>query len=216
MMIVKKLLLLGFLTLLVQFHSWGQNQDEVIQLSGFVLTQEGEDILPVPFVNIAVLNTSRGTYSNENGFFSLPVRKGELIIFSAIGFKTVEYSVPDTLEGDWHTIGQVLEVDSLNLPEIVVYPWPSRENFRVEFLAMEINDGLQERALANLQPYTMNEMLEYLPRSGREIAKVYFNNQAIQNYSAGQYRPMPIFNAVSWQKFIKAVKNGDFKNKKDK
>ncbi len=196
--------------------SFAQDKKDVIQVSGFVFTQQGEDdILPVPFANIAVLNTTRGTYSNDNGFFSIVVRKGELLVFSALGFKTVEYLVPDTIEGDWLTIGQVLEKDILNLPTVEVRPWPSRENFRVEFLAMEVTDELQERALANLEPYTMQDLMENLPRSGRETAQIYFNNQAIQNYSSGQMRPMPIFNPISWAKFIKAVKNGDFK-KKDK
>lgn len=194
----------------------GQDRNDVIQISGFVFTQEGENILPVPYANIAVLNTTRGTYSNENGFFSIVARKGETLVFSYLGLATEEYIVPDTLSDNWLTVGQVMVKDSINLPEITVYPWPSRENFRVEFLDMDITDELEDRALANLEPYTMDFLRENLPRSGTETAQVYFQNQSIQNYSAGQLKPMPIFNPISWQKFIKAVKNGDFKKKKNK
>lgn len=207
----------SILVLIIGLSVWSNAQDkkDVIQVSGFVFTQEGDEILPVQYANIAVMNTTRGTYSNDNGFFSIAVRKGELLVFSALGFKTVEYLVPDTIDGDWLTIGQVLEKDILNLPTVEVRPWPSRENFRVEFLAMEVTDELQKRALANLEPYTMKNLMENLPRSGRQTAQIYFNNQAIQNYAVGQIRPMAIFNPISWSKFIKAVKNGDFK-KKDK
>ncbi|MCB9319851.1 MAG: carboxypeptidase-like regulatory domain-containing protein [Lewinellaceae bacterium] len=188
---------------------------KVHQLSGFVVTDDGEDIRPLELVNVAIVGTNRGTFTNEVGFYSLPVQPGETVDFSFLGYKSVRYTIPDTIQQDYIFYYLNLLHDTLNLPEIVVLPIPSRENFKVEFLALQVNDDLQERAIENLKPYTMNLMMATLPHSGREVSKVYFNQIAIQNYSAGQYRPQPIFDPLAWQRFIKYIKDGKFKKKKD-
>ncbi|MCB9270302.1 MAG: hypothetical protein H6561_12190 [Lewinellaceae bacterium] len=187
---------------------------KVHQLSGFVVTDDGEDIRPLELVNVAIVGTNRGTFTNEVGFYSCRCSRGDsrlLLPGLQIG------ALHDT---GYHPAGLHfyylnLLHDTLNLPEIVVLPIPSRENFKVEFLALQVNDDLQERAIENLKPYTMNLMMATLPHSGREVSKVYFNQIAIQNYSAGQYRPQPIFDPLAWQRFIKYIKDGKFKKKKD-
>jgi hypothetical protein len=81
--------------------SWSVNGQKghlgPIQLSGVVVTQEKGQPVKMPYVTIAVEGTSRGTYTNWDGFFSLVVEKGETIVFSYVGYKTVRYQIPDTL-----------------------------------------------------------------------------------------------------------------------
>ncbi len=204
-----------FLLLTLSLNAQDQRQKpNVYQIAGFVITQSGEeDILPVPFANIGIVGTARGTSSGEDGFYSLVVKAGDVLEYSALGYKNVRFVAPDTLIKDFLDVNQVLEKDTLYLPTVTVLPIPSRENFKVEFLAMEVNDELQARALENLKPYAMGILMEGLPISGREASMVYFNQVAIQNYSAGQMKPMPIFNPIAWAKFIKLVKDGKLKKK---
>lgn len=214
-MAVKKISATLFLCLVSLAVIYGQRESlRVYQMSGFVITQSGPDLEPISYANVAVVGTSRGTATNNEGFYSLVVKVGDVVEFSALGFKSVRYTVPDT-NLQWLYVNEVLEKDIINLPEITVLPIPSPQNFKVEFLAMKVDNDLQARALENLQPYTMAQLAKYLPYSGRELAPVYFNQIAIQNYSAGQYKPMAIFNPLAWQKFIKYVKEGRFKNKKE-
>ena len=49
--------------------------------------------------------------------------------FSYYGYKTSSYIVPDTLEENRYSIIHMLQQDTINLPEVTVYPWPSREDF---------------------------------------------------------------------------------------
>lgn len=214
-MLVKKIIASILFSWCMITLSFGQRESlRVYQMSGFVITQSGPDLEPIAYANVAVVGTSRGTATNNEGFYSLVVKAGDLLEFSALGFKSVQYMVPDT-NLQWLYVNEVLEKDPINLPEITVYPIPSPQNFKIEFLAMKVDNELQARALENLQPYTMAQLAKYLPYSGRELAPVYFNQIAIQNYSAGQYKPMAIFNPLAWQKFIKYVKEGRFKNKKE-
>lgn len=189
----------------------------LIQFSGQVVTEfQNGEIGPVPFVNIFIEDQSyRGTYADESGFFSIVAETGETVVFSSLGFKTEKFTIPSDLEGNRYSVFQFLSPDTIDLPEAVVYPWPSRKHFKIEFLAMNVDDELQNTALENLNPETMARLAETLPPDGREAVDFYFKQQAQTYYSYGQFQPMNIFSPLAWSKFFKALKRGDFSNEKN-
>jgi hypothetical protein len=205
-----------FLFAIFLFVGWAvaQAQDEennLVQLSGLVLDGTTEELIPVPYANILVQDKDRGTYSDFNGFFSIVVEKGDVIVFSSIGYKTVEFTVPDTLSANRYSVVQLMTQDAYNLPETVVFPWPSREHFRLEFLAMDVTPELQERASENLAEESLAQMRNEVPTDGVENANYYLRQQSRQYYYIGQRPPMNIFSPVAWKQFFDSWKNGDFK-----
>jgi hypothetical protein len=103
--------------------------------------------------------------------------------------------------------------DVINLPETVVFPWPSREHFRLEFLAMDVTPELQEMAAENVAEEALQRMRSEVTRDGRENANYYLRRQTNQYYYIGQRPPMNIFSPVAWKQFFDAWKRGDFKRK---
>lgn len=202
----------------IGFHelsAQGFVDSNLVQFSGMIVTDQKNEPLPIPYAHVGVENTRRGTYADRNGFFSLVVQKGESLVFSAIGFKTAHYKVPQDLTDNRYSIFQILYVDTLSLPETVIYPWPSRENFKLEFLALDVSDKMREIAAKNLADNAMANLRNSLPRDGRETYGSY-QQQVVQNYYyAGQYRPINLFNVVAWKKFFDAWKEGKFKKKKE-
>lgn len=195
-----------------------QNEDinaELIQFSGLVLDGSDDQLLPVPYTNVAVIEEGRGTYTDWNGFFSIVVKRGQVVEFSAVGYETVEFTVPDTLSDNRYSIVQLMTQDVYNLPETVIFPWPSREHFRLEFLAMDISNELQRRALENVAEESLSKMRNIVKRDGNENADYYLREQARNYYHLGQAPPMNIFNPIAWKQFVDAWKRGDFKNKKE-
>lgn len=192
----------------------GVRDTSVVQLSGLVVEEVHGSFMPVPYVNIYFKGTDRGTWSGEDGFFSIVGRKGETVVFSSIGYKTVEYPIPDTLKGNRFSIFQLLTKDTVLLPETVIYPWPSREHFKVEFLAMDITNELEERAQENLSERVLAQLLENLPADGNTSADLYLRQQANSYYYEGQIKPITLLNPMAWVEFIQALKRGDFKKKK--
>lgn len=193
---------------------WAQEQEsDVIQFSGLVLDGTYEDLLPVPFANVFIRESSRGTYSDFNGFFSIVAKKGQKVEFSAVGYKTVEFVIPDTLEGTRYSMVQLMTKDTLNLPEAVIFPWPSRENLRLEFLAMDVESEMQRRAMENLSTDKLLEMRNKVGMDANENADYYLRKQSKSYYYIGQTPPMNIFNPISWKQFFDAWKRGDFKKK---
>lgn len=204
--------LLG-LSLTLETDVFSQQADEprVIQFSGQVFTEIDNELAAVPFVNIAIKGTSRGTYSDYEGFFSLVAREGEVVIFSALGFETIEYEVPTDLWSDRYTLIQMMTKDTLTLPETVIYPWPSRKYFDIQFLAMDVSNELQRRAAANLSEEAMARLREDLPADGGETSSLYFRQQSQAYYHQGQFKPMQILNPMAWKQFIDAWRDGKFR-----
>lgn len=192
-----------------------QQKPNLIQLSGLVL--DGSDdahLVPVPYANIYVLGKWRGTYSDFNGFFSLVVERGDSLEFSAVGYKTVKFAVPDSLVDDRYSMVQLMTRDTVNLPTAVVFPWPSKEHFKLEFLAMDVSSEMQERAMRNLANERLQQMQYGVVMDANENADYYLRQQANANYYIGQTPPMNIFNPFAWKQFFDAWKRGDFKRKK--
>ncbi len=209
--------IMGSLVLLLTI--WGQRvfsqnarDTNLVQFSGVVMTSDTDTLIPLPFVNIQVVGSPRGTYTDFDGFFSIVAAKGDTIGFSAVGFKRVDYVIPDTLHTDRYTIYQLLPKDTLMLPETVVYPWPSREHFRLEFLALDTETQLDKNIIESLSKKNINRMLVLLPVDADEVAKAYFKEQQKKLYYAGQV-PSPI-DPMAWIRFFKAWKAGKFKKKK--
>lgn len=187
---------------------------DLVQFSGMVLDGTNQELIPVPYTNVLVKGKGRGTYTDFDGFFSIVAEKGDEIEFSAIGYKSVTFIIPDSLEDNRYSLVQLMTQDAVNLPETVVFPWPSKEHFKLEFLAMDVTSNLQRKANVNTASDVLAQMREEVINDGQENANYYLRQQSKEFYYIGQAPPMNIFNPIAWKGFFDAWKRGDFKNKK--
>lgn len=193
-----------------------QKDDSLIQFSGLIMTEADGRLVPVPYATVAIPQKRRGTYADYRGFFTLVVEKGDKIRFSCVGLEPVTVSIPDTLTQERYAIVQLMTQDTMLLPELVIFPWPSREHFKIEFLKMDVTPELQRRAAENLANEYLAEARknpEMIPYGGKESANFYLRQQAREYYYIGQTPPMNIFSPLAWGQFFKAWKEGKFKKK---
>jgi len=193
-------------------------KDELlIQFSGMLITEADGRLLPVPYATVFLPKKSRGTYSDHRGFFTIVVEKGDKVRFNCIGFEPVTITIPDTLTQDRYSIVQMLAQDTIMLPTTVIFPWPSKEHFKIEFLKMDVTPELQREATKNLANEYLTEARknpDIVPYSGRESANFYLRQKSREYVYIGQTPPMNIFSPLAWSQFFKAWQNGDFKKKK--
>ena len=192
-----------------------QNGEELVQFSGMVLDGGNEQLYPIPYATVLIRNDGRGTYAGLDGFFSIVAHKGDTLVFSALGFNEFEYVVPDTLKDDKYSYVALLSQNSIDLPAAIVFPWPSRDHFKLEFLAMDVTPELQQIASENLSADKLEKLRETVPASGAENGSYYLRQQARQTYYIGQRPPMNIFSPIAWKQFFDGWKRGDFKKKQD-
>jgi len=194
-----------------------QRVNDLVQFSGVVVT--ADSLRAVPFARIAVTNTGKSTTSDYWGFFYIVVQKNDLVSFSAVGYKSGLFRIPDTLTQNRYSLIQVMSSDTIMLTETVIYPWPSKEQFRHAFLTLRIPDDDIEIARRNLAYMEMREIYgrNYDPEKyGFTPGQSYHNYmgaQADKLYYRGQTMPNNLLNPIAWAKFIQAWKRGDFKRK---
>jgi hypothetical protein len=212
------LILLLFSLLFSPETTFSQRQDKgLVQFSGIVVT--ADSLRPVPFTSIRVEKTGKGTTTDYWGFFSVVVQKSDLITFSALGFRTVHFHIPDTLRENRYSLIQVMSSDTIMLSETVIYPWPTKEQFKQAFIKMAIPDDDEEIARKNLAVMDMRDRdpKNYDPEkfgmNGGQNYRNYVDRQVDRMYYAGQTMPNNLLNPIAWAKFIKAWKRGDFKKK---
>ncbi len=194
-----------------------QDSSRVIQFSGVVVTQdEFGEMVPLPYTSISVFGTSRGTYAEIDGFFSVVAEVGDTIVFTRVGFAEVRHEISDTLESNYYSWYQIMSRDNVLLPEAVIYPWPSREHYKIEFLALDVSDELRQRAEENLAQEVLSRLKHSVAVDGTEAFALSMENRVQEFKYSGQYKPQNIFNVAAWAQFIKAWKRGDYKRKKKK
>lgn len=201
-------------SLLAQVNGRTPNSD-LVQFSGMILDGSTQQLYPIPYAAVGIKGESRGTYANLEGFFTIVATKGDTVLFSALGYKDVEYIIPADLEDDQYSLVQLMTQDAINLPTTVVFPWPSREHFKLEFLAMDVTPELQTRAAENLSADKLEELRSTVATDGAENANFYLRQQSRQTYYIGQRPPMNIFSPVAWKQFFDGWKRGDFKKDRD-
>ncbi|MCE2772079.1 MAG: hypothetical protein LW750_01340 [Bacteroidetes bacterium] len=184
---------------------------KIIQFSGLLL--DADSLYPIPYAAVVIRNTTRGEYSSATGFYSLVVQEKDTVDFYALGYKRGSFVVPDTFTTSTFNHVQALQLDTILLREMVVYPWPSREKFKTEFLSMEVPSDDLDRARKNLARAEMIQAIQQVSMDGGMAYRAKMDQQVQRNYYAGQYVPNNLMNPLAWSKFIQAVQNGEFRNR---
>ncbi len=189
-----------------------KKEKKLIQFSGIVVTSDS--LGHVPFASVMIKGTKKGAISDYFGFFSFVAEAGDVIEFSALGYKPASYLIPDSLKLSRYSWIQVLNTDTIYLSETVITPWPTIEQFKKTFVETKIPNDDMQRALKNLDLAEMKERAINLPMDGSMNYKNYIDKQVYKNYYNGQYMPNNLLNPFAWAQFIKAWKEGKFKQKK--
>ena len=197
-----------FLTSFFLTNAFAQ-RDSLVQFSGLLVSSDSLEA--IPYATVFIKNSNRGAVSNSKGFFSLVAQAGDTVLFSSIGYQRAQYIVPNNLVSDRYSIIQLMTRDTIHLAETVVYPWPSREQFKEAFLSLNIPDDNLERARKNLEREKLKEMGKQMPQDAGEIMDYYARTEAGKLYYYGQMPPMNIFSPLAWAQFFKAWKEGQFR-----
>ena len=188
-----------------------RTDNDRVQFAG--MSVASDSLQPVPYVNIKIKGYNRGTISDFYGFFTLVAHKGDVIEFSAMGFKKGSYPIPDTLRSNRYSMVHIMAQDTILLKETVIYPWPTPEQFRHAFVWDKIPDDDLTIAQKNLDKMEMRERAMAMPMDGSMNYRNYMGNQVNKLYYRGQLQPNQLLNPFAWAEFVKAWKRGDFKRK---
>jgi hypothetical protein len=185
-------------------------RDSVVQVYGFVMTSDS--LIGIPGATISVKGRPQGTFTNEQGVFSIVLLKGDLIEFSSVGYKSNLVRIPDTLKGNQYSMVELLGDSIQYLPYTIIKARPTRAQFDRDFVNTSVPDDEIEIARQNTDAAKRRILARTLPADAKEAANTYLKQSATRYYYQGQAPPQNIFNPLAWADFIQAWKRGDFKS----
>jgi hypothetical protein len=198
--------LISFATVMTFGQRSSVDTSKMMQLSGVVINDE--NLEPLPYTTVWDRSIRRGVISDYYGFFTMVAFPGDTLFFNFYGYKTSSYIVPDTLLEDRYSIVHMMQMDTLNMPEVVVYPWPSRDAFARYFVEMKPYDDAMRRAQRELSGESLAFTAARLTNDA-SLAYGYAQNQRLTRlYTNGQLPANNLFNPYSWAKLISDWKAG--------
>jgi hypothetical protein len=203
--------ILFFLSAFITFYTWSQapvNNDSLtmIQLSGVVISEETLEELP--YVTVFDKTIRKGVISDYYGYFSLVTFPGDTIVFSSPGHRKSSYIVPDTLNQNRYSLIHMIPSDTLQLKEVTIYPWPSREEFASAFINMRPYDDALRRAQQELSGESLAFAAARIQTDPSLAYGNVMNQRYTQLYSSNQVPVNNLLNPYAWSKFLKDWKDG--------
>jgi hypothetical protein len=192
----------------------GQGKDKarpLIQFSGVVVT--GDSLLPVPFASIGTKGSFRGTVSDVFGYFSFVAQVGDTLQFAAVGFKRDWYAIPDSMTASKYSIIHVMHPDTILLDPLMVYPWPTKEQFADAFMNLRLNDDDYQTALKRLSTAEVLQRMENMPPDAGLSQQYAMAVENTRLYNQGSAPTIGLLNPIAWAQFMQAWRSGKFKKK---
>jgi hypothetical protein len=94
---------------------------------------------------------------------------------------------------------------------VKVFPWKTYQEFKEDFIAMEMPTDDEQRAMKNIAliktQIKMNDVTSTPNMNFREVMQQQYNRL----YYQGQYPYYTVFDPLRWAEFFNALKQGDFK-----
>lgn len=181
----------------------------MIQLSGVIVAED--DLEALSYTTVFDKTIRRGVIADYYGYFSMVTFPGDTLYFSFYGHKTSTFIVPDTLTDERYSIIHMMQKDTVNLPSVDVYPWPSREDFARAFVEMQPYADDIRRAQRELSGETLAFVAARLEG---DASLAYGTSQYQYNtklYTNGQLPGNNLLNPYAWAKLVKDWKDGKLK-----
>jgi hypothetical protein len=187
------------------------DSNHLVQISGLVVSIDSLKALPL--VSIQIKGTSKGTFSDEGGFFSLVAKKSDTILFSFIGYKTVQFILPKNLTKFKYSVIQPMSEDTIYLDAAIIRSYPTPDEFDYYFVKATIPDAYYEASTRNLRKKTLETIAQGMSLDGTASQQMVMQQQAYRYYYNGQLPPNRIFDPFAWGQFFNAWKRGDYNKK---
>ena len=193
-------------------------QERIVQVSGVILTTDSS-AQHVPNANISVIGRDLNSQSGDDGFFSMVAVPGDSILIKRFGFEPSKLYIPDSLIGDAYLAIVTMQWLSVELEEVILYPWPRPEALNRELLSMKGETTERDIAMRNLALSALKEQAAAMGMDPGQIQRYaikaqeqnlydYGRNGAFNN--AGSAILGRLSNPFAWAQFFKAIKQGDF------
>jgi len=182
--------------------------NKLVQFSGIITDADSNAV--VPYVTITNVSFKEQKYNaNYQGYFSFVARAGDTVIFSAVGFASKTFVLPDEIPERKYTAMIKLKSEIVYLQTVRVNPWATVEEFTKDFLSMKVADDDMAIAKRNLSPKSIRGMAMTLSPDAQEIGNMNYRNNFDRMMNVNMRQTNPLLNPFAWGKLMQTIFNGD-------
>ena len=180
---------------------------DVMTVTGTVT--DSSNGLPVPFASIQLKDTMTGASTDGDGKFSLDVPSDGVLIFSSIGYVTVEIPVSGMGVLD---VRLAPDTEMLEETIVVAYGTATRSSFTGSASAVD-SDKLAERAVANVTGALSGQMsgVQVIQSSGKPGSGATIRIRGMGSISASN-NPLYILDGVPYDGAIENINPADIES----
>src|SRR5690606_21766094 len=160
----------------------------------------------VSFTAITIKNSTRGTVSDNSGYFSIFAYELDTLVFSNVGYSQSTFVVPPNFPKESYGLVQVMTTDTILLEEVVVYPCSRREDFESAFLATEPTNNLK------MKSFEAQRRIQQALDTQLSREKYYYNQMRYSRLYdlTGEIPPNNFLNPITWSNFIRDWREGAY------
>lgn len=202
--------LAGILSLIILLLSSGRAYAQNLTITGVVTDSQG---VPLAGVSVLVAGTTTGTTTGYDGDYKISVKKGRTLIFSFIGFETVNR------KADKAVINVEMKEEALMMESVVVTGYSSIELRKsTGAVAVISSDKLKDNPLKTVDQLLQGQLagVDVKATSGRPGAASKVRIRGT-NTITGNAEPLWVIDGVPMQKNVPSmnssqIRSGDFDN----
>lgn len=190
------------------FGQTESRSNKLVQFSGIITDTDSNAV--VPYVTITNVSYNEQKYSaNYQGYFSFVARTGDTVVFSAVGFTSKTFVIPNEVVDRKYTAMVKLKAEIVYLRSVRVSPWATVEEFNKEFLSMKVADDDMAIAKRNLSQKSIKGMSLTLEPNAQEIGNMNYRNNFDRMMNVNMRQTNPLLNPFAWGKLMQTIFNGD-------
>lgn len=179
--------------------AWSQ-KDHIIQVSGIAVA--GDSLIPVPFATVYRSNDHRGTFTDYQGYFTIPAIAGDTLHFVFIGLKRSHFQVPVDTESNHISIVQWMEQDTLELPTVNILPYPARHRLRADILALDLPGDRYYKFSRDIVSIAQLDGLQDLSADAFAAQDERVSSRLNSGFRSGGN----LLDASAWSSFVRSIK----------
>ena len=178
--------------IILSSKTFAQNKPQEIQVRGIITDDSTGE--PVPFASIQIKGTSIGTTSDELGNYSIMVPSHGLLIFSSIGYESMEIAVNNRA-----IINQNLSPDVVSLENVLVvaYGTAKKESYSGSATLLK-SDAILENPTASFEQALQGKVsgMQVVTASGQPGASTSFRIRGSGSLNASN-EPLYVIDGVA-------------------
>ncbi|MEY4329490.1 MAG: hypothetical protein RL609_238 [Bacteroidota bacterium] len=191
--------LVAFLLMGLSSNAQKTTKEPVVQITGVCLVSDS--LFPAPYVSVIRGKDRRGTYSNRDGYFTIPAVSGDTLVFICTGLETTFFVVPETEEHQLQVVTK-MEIAPKELSPLYILPYPAPHELKQEVLALDLpGDGHQKFKRDDVSLAQYDGMVDFSDAAYREAEKIL---QA--RYNNGFVSGGNLLSTEAWHQFMTGFK----------